>query len=402
VRILYLADIRFPLERANGIQTAQTCHALAMRGHEVTLLVRQDTLRPPRDPLAFYALEPCHALDIVRLEVYGSAWRRRTRYLSEALRAVLRRDRHDVAFTRDLGVAGLALRIPRRLRLPIIYEAHGMAAVVAGGLASLLTEARSASRWKRRRLARREQRVWKRAEAYVTITTRLRRDLEAAFGTRHQCYVIPDGVRLPSPRKYGGPTWHSTPVVGYAGHLYPWKGVDTLLHAIALIPNVRALIVGGHPGEADLVRLQALARELRIESRVTFTGLVPPGEVPHCLARADVLVLPNTRTTVSASYTSPLKLFEYLAAGRPIVASDLPALREILTEGVTALMADPDSPASFAGAIERLIADRRLAESLARRAFEAATTYSWEERARRLGEALAGATGLEGRPNPVR
>ena len=54
MRIVYLADIRFPLERANGIQTFETCHALASRGHEVTLVVRPDTERPARDPFAFY------------------------------------------------------------------------------------------------------------------------------------------------------------------------------------------------------------------------------------------------------------------------------------------------------------------------------------------------------------
>jgi hypothetical protein len=70
VRILYLADIRFPLERANGIQSMETCHALAARGHEVTLVVRPDSHTPARDPFAFYGLPPLHAF---RIEVAGSS-----------------------------------------------------------------------------------------------------------------------------------------------------------------------------------------------------------------------------------------------------------------------------------------------------------------------------------------
>jgi glycosyltransferase involved in cell wall biosynthesis len=392
VRILYLADIRFPHERGSGVQTAETCHALARRGHEVTLVVRQDGARPPRDPLSFYSLTPCRSLQVVRLEAHGAPWRRRASYLRDALRLAAH-GRHDVVFTTDLGVAWLALGVPRRLRPPVIYEAHGLVPVPRAGLGRLLREIGSPSSWTEVARAWRQRHVWKHADAFVTRTTQLRRELEAALGERHACYVVPDGVRLASPRQYEGPVWHRLPIVGYAGRLSPRRGADTLLRAVALVPNVRALVVGGAARETDLARLEGLARDLRIKSRVTFTGLVPPGEVPLRLARADVLVLPTTRRADNSSRTSPLALYEYLAAGRPIVASDLPALREVLTDGATALLVDPDSPTAFAGAIERLIADRRLAEALARRAFEAAGAYSWEERARRLGEVLASAAG---------
>ena len=72
MRVLYFADIRFPLERANGIQSAETCHALASRGHDVTMLVRPDTASPPRDPLAFYGLPALDTLRIVRAGGRGS------------------------------------------------------------------------------------------------------------------------------------------------------------------------------------------------------------------------------------------------------------------------------------------------------------------------------------------
>ena len=106
-------------------------------------------------------------------------------------------------------------------------------------------------------------------------------------------------------------------VVAYAGHLYPWKGVDVLLEALALGARTHAaLIVGGHAGEPDLARLQALAQQLGIGDRVTFTGLVAPARGAGTAARRDVLALPNPASAISTRYTSPLKLFEYMAAGR--------------------------------------------------------------------------------------
>jgi glycosyltransferase involved in cell wall biosynthesis len=177
------------------------------------------------------------------------------------------------------------------------------------------------------------------------------------------------------------------PIVAYAGHLYAWKGVDVLLEAIALVPAVRGLIVGGHEAEPDLGRVRGLAERLGIAARVTFTGLVAPGHVPDLLRTATILALPNPASAISNRFTSPLKLFEYMAAGRAIVASDLPSVREVLHDGVDALLVPPGDAVALAGAIRRLVAEPALAEQLGRRAAEAAPRYSWSRRAERL-EAL--------------
>jgi glycosyltransferase involved in cell wall biosynthesis len=109
------------------------------------------------------------------------------------------------------------------------------------------------------------------------------------------------------------------------------------------------------------------------------------------LADMDVLVLPNTATHISARYTSPLKLFEYMAAGRPIVASDLPALREVLTDGENALLVEPGNAAQLADAIGRLLHDPELAQRLAAAAWRDVQAYSWDRRAERLEVALVAA-----------
>jgi len=395
MRILYLADIRFPLERANGIQTIETCHALARRGHHVTLLVRPDTHKPPRDPLAFYDLPPIETLTIARAIVSGpgtpASWRR-AQYLAAALRrALASRDPNppaDIVLTRDLGVASLLLHWPRTRRPPVVYESHGYAPVVSGLLPELLSTASRISSRKARRLARRERHVWRHAEGYVTITTALARDLQERIGSLRDVHVVPDGARVDPARTFDWTGPSALPVVTYAGHLYPWKGVDMLLDALALTPGLRARIVGGHAAEPDLGRLQTRARDLAIADRVEFTGFQPPGTVARHLHAADALVLPNRATTMSARYTSPLKLFEYLAAGRPIVASDLPALREILRDNENARLVPPDDPRALADALRAVTQDPALAVRLARGAFETAAEYSWTRRAERLETVL--------------
>ena len=387
MRLLYLADIRFPLERANGIQTFETCRALAARGHEVTLLVRPDTSVPPRDPWFFYGAERVPGFTIDRIASVPESMRRAC-YVTTALGRVIAR-RADVVFTRDLGLASLALGVPRSRRPALVYEAHGYAPAVSQELPRLLgTSARPSPR-KLARLARRESRVWRRAEGYVTLTSAHRSELVARFGPRDAA-VVPDGTRLPRVRRFEPPP-AGPPMVGYAGHLYPWKGVDVLIEAITRRPDLRGLVVGGHPGERDLARLQALAHARGIADRVEFTGWRPPQEVAASLARCHALALPNVRSTISERYTSPLKLFDYLAAGRPIVASDLPAIREVLTDQVNGLLVEPGRADVLADALGRVLDDGALAERLSRKAFDDADRYSWDARAGRLEPVLQAA-----------
>jgi glycosyltransferase involved in cell wall biosynthesis len=418
LRILYFADIRFPIERANGIQTMETCHALARRGHFVSLVVRPDTESPSRDPFGYYGLPLIARFSIETVPLSGPAVARRAGYIAFAAGRILGRSRADIVMTRDLGVASALLRIPKRLRPAIVYESHGYAPDVAAALPGLVATAKPAAPGKLERLARREAFVWRSAEGYVTITHGLAAELRERFGERPHLSVVPDGTRVasadraqspesrvpnsesrvpnsesraPSPEsRVPSPEPRVSAVkaqVTYAGHLYAWKGVDVLLEALARLEGVRGVIVGGHEREPDLGRLRELAKSLGIADRVRFTGLVTPPEVAAHLREADALVLPNPASAISTRFTSPLKLFEYMAAGRPIVASDLPAIREVLRHEQNALLVAPGDPDALAAAVRRLLDDRALADRLARAAHEAAGEYSWDKRAERL-EAL--------------
>ena len=391
MKILYFADIRLPLERANGIQTMETCHALVGRGHDVRLVVRPDTHRPSRDPFEYYGLPPTTRLVVERAPARGPQIARRVGYLAFAAGRATGGGRADVVMTRDLAVASLLLRLP--VRAPIVYESHGYAPEVSAALPDLVSTARPPDRAKLARLARRESFVWRHADGYVAITRGLAESLTARFGTRARLAVVPDGTRVTRQPPHSGTLAHPGPLapgtlalctVAYAGHLYPWKGVDVLLEAIARVPEVRAHIIGGHEQEPDLARLRALAKGLRIEERVTFTGHLPPSAVAGQLARADIVALPNPASTISTDSTSPLKLFEYMAAGKAIVASRLPSLGEVLTDEVNALLVAAGDPDALAGGIKRLVNDPPLRARLGGAARDAVAEYSWDRRAERL------------------
>jgi len=393
VRILYLTDIRFPLERANGIQSMETCHALAQRGHEVTLIVRPDTETPPRDPFAFYGLPRIPTLHVEVVPVTGPAAARRAGYLTFAIGRSIGRARQDVLYTRDLALASLVMGLPGALRAPVVYEAHTVAADAARARPALLTGAAPASAPKLRRLEARDRRVWRGADGYVTITDGLGRELERRFGPRPRVAVIPDGVRLTPPSDLQPPTSDRPFTIGYAGHLYPWKGVDLIVEAVAAMPETRALIVGGHDQEPDLARVKAFATELDCVNRITFTGLIPPADVAATLRETDVLVLPNPRSALSDAHTSPLKLFEYMAAGRPIVASDLPSIGEVLRDGENAVLVEPGNPQAFVAGLQRIKDDTALAGRLAAQAAEDVRDYTWARRAERLETLLTAVVG---------
>ena len=357
------------------------------------LLVRPDSVSPARDPFQFYGFPPESRLTVETVPGGAPGPARRARFLVHVAGAALAR-RGDVVYTRDAGAAALIAAAPRRWRAPLVYEAHGVAAIVAAELPTLLGRDHTApSPAKLARLEARERRVWTRAEAIVTLTRALADDLAARYGRREVVFVVPDGARA-TPEvtsEVASEVTSGVAVAAYAGHLYPWKGVDVFVRALAQLPNLRGLIVGGHDGEPDVARVRSLVDALGIGERVEITGLVPPGAVASRIAAASVLVLPNTATAISERYTSPLKLFEYLMLGKPIVASRLPALAEVLTDEQTALLVAPDDAGALAAGLSRIISDPALASRLGRAALALSPQFTWDRRAERIEAALQAA-----------
>ena len=175
------------------------------------------------------------------------------------------------------------------------------------------------------------------------------------------------------------------PVIGFVGTLKPWHGTPTLLRAFARLrdqgpaaPRPHLLIVGEGP---ERPALEALARQEGIAGDVTFTGAVPHEQVPAYLAAMDVATAPYDRT--EDFYFSPLKLFEYMAAGRPVVAAATGQIRDCVRHGETGLLYPPGDIEALAGAVATLVADPTRAGALGQAGqIYVAERHTWEGNAR--------------------
>ncbi len=229
-------------------------------------------------------------------------------------------------------------------------------------------------------------------QGVVTISRVLAEHYHTLGVPSSKLWVLPDAVdwemfrrpaRLP-PAPWSG---HGPHIV-YAGHLYDYKGIPTILEAATKMPQATFHLVGGWP---DDIRRQRKRAEQMGLTNVVFHGLVPHAEVPRFLWHADVLLLPPSRHHPSARWTSPLKLAEYLASGTPVVATDIPALRAWVSDREVE-WARPDDANALASAVLRVLEGKGSADP--RAAVALAQEYSYTARASRVCEVVF----LRGRP----
>ena len=321
-------------------------------------------------------------------------------YLAQFLRRYARGG--TVLMTRDapgLELLDLVRGLKPVADLRTVFEVHKLAFLAKAShqeeRGRTLSDPRVQEKLERRRGL--EERVYKGVDGIVCTSEGARRMLDEHFTLHAPACVVPNGTRVPV-GEHGEPqvqallddSQRDLDVV-YVGQLYRWKGVEGALRAIALLPDARLTVVGGNEPE-DLERLQALAAELGIAGRVAFEGQVAPHRVAEYLGRARVGVIPlPARGSVEAEhFTSPLKVFELMRAGVPIVATDLPSTRELLRHDEDAWLVPPDDAAALAAGLDRLRRDRMLAARLVHEAAARVVAYSWKARARRVLDFAAG------------
>lgn len=367
MRIIYFSNSDIPSERANSIHVMRMCEALAGNGHDVVLVGKRFKTSRTLDIYEFYGVQRVFEL------VLTPCWRLRgiSILLLPKLYAWLRRyDPRDVlVYSRDVYGVWLAAKMGFR----VIYETHAMPY-------NRLIRCLERSLLRSDRLMR-----------LVVVSGALRDDYLTAYGAAEKTLVCHDAATTPSKSVKEDLPWppcRDTLQIGYVGHLYQGRGVEIIIECARRLPQYDFHIVGG--AEPDVAFWKARAVE-----NVHFHGFIAPSRVHSVYDRLDVLLMPYQReirnphsNQNTVPWMSPMKLFEYMASHKAMIASDLPVLREVLDESM-AVLVSPDKPEDWVAAIIRC-EDRQYRESLAASAFDAFVRHhTWQKRAARVLEGVA-------------
>jgi glycosyltransferase involved in cell wall biosynthesis len=406
MKVIYAAKARIPSEFAHGHQIVQMCEALGDAGVDLTLLYpRYREVRgfETKDFWSFYGVErmfraeslacfywswPARFLPDRPAKKWLTSWSEWLALLTFTLSLLLklRAESDAIVYSRDTFPLWLTSLVwPSRARR-LFFEAHTYPATYVG-------------RWFRRRLM-------KCIGGFVVITGQLSSRYLAAGVSPERLLIAHDGYRLKrfqtqddrltSRRRFG---WEDNEfVVGYAGRFHTMgmdKGIGVLVEAAGQLARdlavrpVRLALIGGPAEDIDRLRKQLLSAGLSPEI-VWYGGHVPPPAVPEYLRAFDVCTVPFPWTEHFAYYASPMKLFEYMASGIPIVATDLPAIAEIIQHGRNGLLIPPGDAPALANALRRVRDDPELASRLATQAAQDVLPYGWQHRATRILEWMGG------------
>ena len=297
--------------------------------------------------------------------------------------AAIRQAKPDFIYERYSLWSRAGLTLAKRYRIPLVLEVNAPLVYEQKKYRSLCLPSVA---------ARMERTIWRNADLLIAVSGPLRNYLECEGIPGDRIVVLPNGVepdrflldeeraaerlRLKVAGRY---------VIGMVATFKPWHGTDVLLAAFELLhrsdPLTHLLLVGDGPLRAQL---EERVRIAGLREAVTFTGTVPHRDVPRHIIAMDVAVVPYPE--IEQNYYSPLKLFEYMAAGRPIVASRMGQVADILVAGETGLLFDPGNVTELSDCLRRVQQSADLGLELGRRAREACRLYTWDNNAARLIE----------------
>ncbi len=369
MNLLYISNQRMPTEKAYGIQIAKMCEAFVKQGCSVELVIPTRYNEVKGDIFSYFGVPKVFKVSVIPtldfslpgfletpsflLKNYLSA-RKLGRYADKSNARII--------YSRD----EIALTVMSSHNRILVYEAHKFSFHKLGIYKKLIVQ----------------------GVKLVVITSHLKKIFQEIGFPKENIFVAPDGVDLAefdiqitkteAREKLGLPV--SKNIIMYTGHLYDWKGAHTLLEIAPLATDKELIVlVGGTQEDIDIYK-EKIEKLGQFASRVVLAGHKPHAQIPLYLKAADILVLPNSQEEkISELYTSPLKLFEYMAADRPIIASDLPSLRDILNEHNARLITM--NKENLSNAVMNLLSEPVIADRLAHNAHKDAQRYSWQQRA---------------------
>lgn len=388
IDLLYIGNNRLPSEKADGLYVMKLCEAFAREGARVTLLAPRRINLIRDDPFLYYGVEKnfsirsVPSLDLLFLSkvplplmklfflLQAATFGMAAAFFARRWAAAAASEYAQKIIISHEPYSLFFLGLGKHPAIPVAFDLH------VGVKQNFF--------WRR---------AYKTATHFFALTRGVAETLKP-LGAQMSVTISPDAVDLElfgrdctrqDARSHLGLPQDAFLCV-YTGHLYAWKGIDTVLGAAQFLPrDAMIYCVGGTDTEIANYRSQITKRGLR---NVIIAGRKPHTEMPRWLCAADVLLLPNSgKEAISRLYTSPMKMFEYMAAGKPIVASRLQSITEILNDA-NAELVEPDNPHSLAEGILRLKNDPTRAGKLARQAQKDISQYSWEKKAESMLNAL--------------
>ncbi len=343
-----------PRRRGRGLTVALAPFALLARGLDLAMrgvtVVAQGArgagrrlLLAPHKPLMF-------------LDYYARAYR------------LVRADPPDALHAHDLNTLPVAAALAKRTGLPLTYDAHELYPEI-----STLSQ-REAATW-----GFLERRLAGRADHVVTVCDSIAGEIEHRYGVTRPTVLL--NCPLAGGANGGSASKPDPPVILYQGGFAPHRGLDTLVRSAHELERGTIVLMGWGRLEDDLREL--IARE-GLDDRVRITGPVPRDQVVAHAAGATIGVIPYEPVGLNNTYTTPNKLFDYMAAGLPIAASRLPELTRFVEQGEIGLTFTPGDPAALSGAINEMLADPVRYAQMRERAQEAAHRYTWERESSKL------------------
>lgn len=375
MNICYISKTAIPSTRAESIYVMQMCQAYASLGHKVTLLVPNHPISVDlgnADVFSFYGVR--HPFDIRKIPL--PRWCPDMMTFGTFLPLAALSTQPDLVHSRSVAPAWGTTNL---FRLPTIFEIHN-----------------APSENHRQVKLFKEVVTNQNLLALVVLTNALANHVKQLLPENTRLLVAPDGIdtallcRQKSPKEARseiGMAQEQRRIVVYTGHLYPGRGIELIIELAQHMPDHLFLIVGGR--DSDITHYRQQTSHL---NNFHLAGFKSPAQVFTYLQAADALLMPyaNKVTLASggdtSSFCSPMKMFEYMAAGRPILASTLPVLQEVLKDGINAFLLPYDQPEKWIESLRRLQQDSTLAEDLGRQAHTDVRDYTWEIRAKRLLE----------------
>lgn len=368
MKLYYIANARMPTEKAHGIQIAKMCEAFIEAGVNLTLVVPRRATEP-QSLQEYYALRV--PVPLIRLPVIDWYTGGRIGYLMSSLSFMASylffvlwkriAEKDFILYTVDMDKYSSS--VLAFFNIPLFSEMHSAKLRIVP-----------------------QQVLFKRVNGIIAINKIIVEELRKNFPYSHARYIVePNGVDISvfadidmrsARERLGLP--QDTLIILYAGRFFEWKGLEILPQAARMTPAIRWQIVGGVKKDFEQLVKESLPENL------FFAGGRLHGEMPLWFAAADALIVLGTvRDVQSYRYTSPMKLFEYLATSRPIVASNTPAIREIVKEGEV-LFYTPDNADDLARVAEYAVTHRKKLTALTDAAMRRAAASSWRARAERI------------------